>query len=394
MRNQYRDRRGFALPAALLAMVVIGAVITGGFYAASQEFRSSQAGGAASIAFYVADQGIQVVRGTWFKNNFEQIAIDSVGADSGYVTVSAGDTLGRYSVSIRRVDQDVYLIRSTGWPMQLGRDTVAQRTLGQFVRTQVWDMPMNSALYVYGGVKVTGSSFVTGHDPDGGACNPDSQAIVPGIVSNDTSLVSGTVTTDSTASKGIYGNPPIAQDTTLTSNSLLTYGDVTYADLVSEANLTIAGGSTLTGIAPVASGGQCDESVQLNWGEPGTAVPECQSYMPIIHVSGDLHISNGRGQGILLVDGNLTATGNFDFYGIVIVEGSLSTTGTSNHLNGVVMVNSGGVSLSSTASFSSGNSVLQYSSCAAQRALTAHQRSEPLMTRSWFDLTAAGAPTI
>ena len=62
-------------------------------------------------------------------------------------------------------------------------------------------------------------------------------------------------------------------------------------------------------------------SVDSNWGDPLNKLSPCFNYFPIIYHQGDLSISgNGYGQGILLVEGNLTVQGRIDFYGPVIVH--------------------------------------------------------------------------
>ena len=99
---------------------------------------------------------------------------------------------------------------------------------------------------------------------------------------------------------------------------------------------------------------------------------------------GDLKVTTGRGQGILLVDGNFTVAGNFAFDGAVIARGGLKMSGTGNKITGSVMaatvtVNDSSVSLT-------GNTSLQFSSCALQAALSASAYPAQAMQRAWVDL--------
>lgn len=386
---------GFALPAALFAMVVIGAIVTGGFYAATQENRTSVSSDVAREAFYVADDGIQQVRGTWTGMTLND-SLPNVGDTvhlSGYSTVSAGDTIGRYTVNIKRLDTYLYVIQSEGQPVQRGAYyNAARRRLAQAVRLSTLNMPMNAALYVNGALTVTGNAYIQGNDIDGGACNPTGASMVPGVTTSDTSQVSINKPTH------VVGNPQLLEDTTMTSTSLLEYGNnVTFDSLAAQADLTFPSGiGSSYSIAPAYNGdGSCNTSLNSNWGDPSGASPPgaCAQYYPMVYSGGNVQLQNGSGQGILLVNGDLKMEGNFTFAGIVVVKGSITTTGTGNHIEGVTIVNNGAVDLGSDASFSSGNSVLQYSSCAAQRAALNRERIVPITHRSWFDLTAEGAPS-
>ncbi len=86
-----------------------------------------------------------------------------------------------------------------------------------------------------------------------------------------------------------------------------------------------ATGPAYTGAIPP----KCDTNVETNWGEPTLATDPCFNYFPIIYHYGNLKLQGGRGQGILLVEGDLTATGGMVFYGPVFVTGTLSTSGNS-----------------------------------------------------------------
>src|SRR5439155_1075262 len=84
----------------------------------------------------------------------------------------------------------------------------------------------------------------------------------------------------------------------------------------------------LTGVGPIAVGTLCQASANpANWGDPNRATPAgaCESYFPTIHVLGDLKVTTGRGQGVLLVDGDFTVAGNFAFPGVRLAPGGRAT---------------------------------------------------------------------
>ena len=142
----------------------------------------------------------------------------------------------------------------------------------------------------------------------------------------------------------------------------------------------------LNGIQPLIVGGVCQaNAIPANWGEPNHTSPAgaCDTYFPIIHVLGDLKVTTGRGQGILLVDGDFTVAGNFAFDGAVIARGGLKMTGTGNKITGAVMAAS--VSVDDNVSLA-GNTSLLYSSCALQAALQSSAYPAQAMRRGWVDL--------
>ena len=55
--KQKNGHGGFALPAAIGAIVIVGVLVTAGFYMAQQEMRISVANENASLAFYMAEMG-------------------------------------------------------------------------------------------------------------------------------------------------------------------------------------------------------------------------------------------------------------------------------------------------------------------------------------------------
>jgi hypothetical protein len=96
----------------------------------------------------------------------------------------------------------------------------------------------------------------------------------------------------------------------------------------------------------------------------------CGSYFPIVWLgggsSGSSTITDGQGQAVLLVDGNLVAGGSFTFYGLIVVRGQFSTVAGANvKIYGGLLAK--GANFSSTAA--SGNFVVNWSSCAMTQAL-------------------------
>jgi len=114
-------------------------------------------------------------------------------------------------------------------------------------------------------------------------------------------------------------------------------------------------------------------------------VPACYNYFPVIWAKGKFTQSNGRGQGILLVDGDFVASGGGEFKGLIIVRGSFTTSGGGIKLFGAMFVRDSSVSND----VMSGSTVVQYSSCALQTVMAKvglGNLAQPVRRRAWADM--------
>jgi hypothetical protein len=133
---------------------------------------------------------------------------------------------------------------------------------------------------------------------------------------------------------------------------------------------------------------RCNIGDWNNWGEPERTagyVKACSTYFPIIYSSGSqLKMSGGaRGQGLLLIEGDLEITGNFEFSGLIVAKGGIKINGTGNKITGALLAQD--VDISDKNSIS-GNTTLQFSSCALNKAIQGSAFAEPLAYRSWAQL--------
>jgi hypothetical protein len=185
----------------------------------------------------------------------------------------------------------------------------------------------------------------------------------------------------------IDGNPKFVQDPIYAdTTTYFVYGNSTYQALAATATLTYASGTLLTGVGPVVAGGICQTADNQNWGDPSRVLPAggCESYFPIIHAFGDLKISgNGKGQGILLVDGDLDMTGGFTFVGVIIVRGTFATYGAGAKITGGVMAANVSLDEDNTVL---GNSSIQYSSCAIATVMNGSAFPKAIKQRGWVDV--------
>jgi hypothetical protein len=113
------------------------------------------------------------------------------------------------------------------------------------------------------------------------------------------------------------------------------------------------------------SGTNCNYSNKSNWGDP-LRTTACADYFPIIYVDGDLKIqANSMAQGVLLVNGSVDMAGNFTFNGIMVAKNDIKSTGNGNKITGSAFA---GNTYTADNTSINGNSEIQYSSCAVERA--------------------------
>ncbi|HKJ93775.1 MAG TPA: hypothetical protein VJ957_11470, partial [Longimicrobiales bacterium] len=293
----------------------------------------------------------------------------------------------RYTVTVRRLDTLIFLMTSRGQVLSGGRYGGATRTLAQVVRTPYFYLPRDRAVQTAVDLRTRGKSGVTGQDTiPPGWTNCDNLGLRTGIVKDSASNL------DMKGQLGLEGSPDSVSKK-LTSNDLFNYGDLDYDKLRSIADKVVVG--TYTGMGPSTTGsGACNKADVYNWGDPNNPAGPCHFYWPIIYAPGDLHLSTGVGQGILLVDGDLDLTGNFEFDGVVVVKGGISFTGSGNKVNGSLNVwGNAGTDSAVVDNKGSGNTVIQFSSCAIERAALYNQklsRAFPINERSFIDLSGIG----
>ena len=373
---------GFALPVAVFALVVVGVMITSGFYTVRQEGRIGVADENASLAFYLTEQGLVDLIGNW------NVELSSALSNWGDTTVTRGyPGVGRVTARVTKMTDLLYFVDADGLVTRGGAmRSGASHRVGVTVRLTTADIAPPAALTTRGPTTLQGTAEVHGEDEVplgwGGVCTGTLEN-KPGIMTDDATQV-GTQ-----GSAVLTGDPAVLEDTSIADSTFTQFGDLTWDDLTSMADIRITGG-TLSTLAPDSTAaGRCNtgQAFADNWGDPENLGAACSNWFPIIHISGNAKIqSGGVGQGLLLVDGDLDLRGNFVFHGIVIVQGSVDTQGSGNRIYGGVMA--------SNASFNAqalvGGSVVTNSTCAVSRAIrnSGMTRVRPLASRSWVDLSA------
>ena len=380
---EHNKQRGFALPVAVFALVIVGVITTGAFFIARQEGRIGVASEYAGMAFFLTEQGLVDLMGGWNRELFAALP------SWGDTTVTENyPGLGIVTTRVTRMTDYLYFVDADGTVTRGGAmRSGASRRVGVTIRLVTADIAPAAALVTRGSTSLSGTAEVHGEDeapPGWGGFCTGSLENKPGILTDNTSQVT------TTGAAEITGVPAVQEDTYIDDETFTEFGDLTWEELTDMANIRLSGGN-LTTLAPdstVTGACRTGQAFPSNWGNPENPGAACFGWYPVIHITGNANIqSGGVGQGVLLVDGNLDLRGNFVFYGIIIVQGSMGTEGSGNRVYGGVMA--------SNANFESqafvGGSVVTNSTCAVSRAIINNSgltRVRPLASRSWVDLSA------
>lgn len=374
-KNRRSDERGIALALALFATVISTLLITAVFYIARHEQRMGNSRIGVTQAREASETGLADMLANWNTTSYNALAPgDSITLPA--VTIGgAASFVGR----VRKLTPTTFLLRSEG-AYKVGGQTVTRRQLARLVRLNQPAINMHAAVTTRVGITISGSSHISGTDtvpaPWGATCPPPGPT-VPGIRDS-----SGSVSTTGACAGGscITGSPQIQTDPTISSATFNEFGDLNFADLAALANKTVSG--TIVGIGPTTNPGPpvvCRRGDATNWGDPLNPSAACGNWFPIVYAPGDVRLSGGWGQGILLVAGDLEIAGGVEFYGPVIVQGRIRSTGTGGHIFGGLMAANADFEVN----LLSGNSVVSYSTCSITRALQGSSRAKALRERSW-----------
>ena len=335
--------RGLALAASVFALAIIGALVAVAFFAARQELRVGLNSRASLRSLAAAEAGLDAAITDVSGGMPDSMAV----GDSTVFSGSLGSgTAGAYNGTLVRLNSELFLIRA------VGSDPTgsARRRLAVLVRLQAAERPIAAALATAGPVELRGSARLDGidMDPPGWGCPARVPDTVPDVAP---------------AGEGLDWD------------ALVAIAARTYP----------AGGVGLPGtLAPAGTATICNAASPGNWGEPRrpAAVAGCAGYYPVIYAAGDLRISGGVGQGLLLVAGDLEISGGAEFYGPVVVRGTLRMTGMGGHLVGGV--EAGAADLASVGA--AGSTGITYSSCVVSRVLRQNPVLRRVRERSWAEL--------
>ena len=376
-----RERKGFALVMALGALVIIGTLVAGTSFLVMQESRLGRNQLAQAKAFAAAEYGLNKIQADWDLTP-NLLMANGATFDTSYTVPNQGAARVRYT----RLNAETFWITSegrVGGGSGLSASSTALKRMNAILRLRIPSIGANGAFTTSGGVRVTGSATIMGANT-----NP------PGWVGCDATAVgkAGIVAPPGADvfiqhQAQVAGSPAVLRDPLVAdSSTYIRYGDENWNTLVAQASIVITSGTTPTRLEPSVLNGRCNKAAPANWGEPlrGTgSIPECYNYFPIIYSRGNLHVNSGRGQGILLVEGDLTINGSFTWSGLIVVRDDVERGNGTATVFGAVMARNANVD---DASQVLGNTTYSYSQCGLARALAGSAQVVQARERAWAEL--------
>src|SRR6267142_621729 len=240
MKRILRDERGMALAVAIFALVVVGALVAGAFFAGTQEQRVGENQRRVQTSFGVAEAGVQEQVLNWNSTNNNKRPTyppDSVAIASQQAPNGTGTYFG-YSY---KMGPNVFLLNVVGRDKSTNAGATAggagaQQRIGLITRIAPVDFNIHASLTTQGSVKVGGNAAINGADqvPTGWAsCDP------PGSAQAGVRDQGGQVT--SSGNSTVTGTPPIVNDQSINNNTFTTFGGATFAQLAARAPLPCRG---------------------------------------------------------------------------------------------------------------------------------------------------------
>lgn len=378
-RARRRGRRGFALPAAIMALVLLSALVAGALFVSTGELRAGRTDLADQRVLAAAEWALERTITQWDSRRNTALPVGG----SEVVRDSVSPTGDRVVVTATRVQWQAFLLTAYATFASDGRGIPVRHTITASLRLDGVTVPAVAALTAAAAVTID-RGVVDGGDAspstsDDGLCDNGASAVA-GIAVPDTSLVCGPLCTGGPV-LGVTGSPPVVDLRNLTSDSTAGIVGVLAPTVASRATVALPGGTRAP--RPVVSGGECDRGDPLNWGDPGGS-SRCADHYPVIHVSGSLTLAAGSvGQGVLVVDGSLRIEAGARFVGVVIVADDIAVTGAGAELLGAAFAldadRIGGTRVED-------GGVIRRSSCALRRAVLGTSRVARVPLRWWSEL--------
>lgn len=371
--TRVRNRRGMALFVSIVAIIVVGALVTAVMATTTLEQRTGETTRRQNQAFAVADAAMGGVVANWVSGSWNMMTVGT----SQNISGTSPNGTGTYTGSVSRVNSEIFLLDVTG----KDRASQARQRLAMLVKLRILKFDIGAALTTRGAGTIGGSADINGEDLRPWNDCPPAGAAAAGVRHpdpDDLDFIGGC-----SGASCVSGSPSVQGDPSVNDNTFFNYADNDWEALKANANIVLSGG-TYTQLKPSVSDGNCNITDVKNWGEPSRpgTVAQCYNYFPIIYFDGDAHVSQGRGQGILLVNGDFQVNGNFEFAGVVVVRGRLRSQGTGNKVSGGILAANVDLETSQVL----GNATLNFSRCAIDRAQNASAPSAMFRSRGWMQV--------
>jgi hypothetical protein len=357
MNTDTAGREGFALLAVIAVLAVTELLLLGLWRVAAGSVAAAHESAAQARTRIEAESALRQAIADW-----DESAAGGQPAGTWYLVPGSVTAVGSVQVAVEALsgNRGTRLLRSTATDVSNGSiraRATAEAILSAVPVDEFWS-DFHSAIVSGGDVAIAAGDTIDGTNAGpplpwtAAECPP---LALPGGARAGLAMASGAAVTGTGAA--LAGSPPMLSGATrATPPDFDRIGGVDAVDFHVIADRFEAGSITLSS---ASAGTVCDTSRRGNWGEPSIPGHPCHDYFPIIYSATDLNIGSGAGQGILIVNGNLTIAAGVRFYGAVLVRGRLDAAGAELL---------GSVRIAGTSGASRLGGAFRYEDCALDRA--------------------------
>ena len=199
--------------------------------------------------------------------------------------------------------------------------------------------------------------------------------------------VTGHLVAHDAASTLDVDSPPLGWlDCPPLNDSLAASSPITHAGIDSlttmlraHAELPLDASTHTVTLAPRVTAARCDVTSDASWGDPD-AHSACGAYRPVVTAPGALTILGGRGQGILIADGDLELRGDAHFVGLVVAYAHVTLADDARITGALLLAND------TIAADARDRARIERSTCAVARALAHAAPPRPDGAHAWAPL--------
>lgn len=368
------NRKGFALPMAILVIAVLTAAIAAAFSSTNAEYTTNAAQRSENRAYNLAETGLEqfmVLRNT---TGFCDHCGDPIAVDSEWTRVSLpGGYADVVAVKVKQATDSVtpaiFFIRSKGVDTTVKLSTAiavnAEHTVGIYAKWTTSTMKVSAAWVSLSGLVKNGAGTIDGRD----ACGQ-----MPSVAG---AQVPDTMFKNNGSASDFYGNPPV--DTSMSFDSLKKKNLIDWNAIINQnsmaPDITIPGGTF-----PSTGAFQADTN-----------------YWPVIRIKTNGYTLPNAGRGIIIADSDFEVHGSNMWSGILLVGGQLTSDGNNTTwgatLSGLNYLLGGHPPASisgndTTTATANGQKTYVYDSCSVAKA-TQRMRKYISIPNSWMDNLAS-----
>jgi hypothetical protein len=367
----HATRRGGAILLVLAAAAVLTFVVTGALAAAAEQHRQALLERAVLQAELSAELAGSEPLAAW-----DARTVAGVGEWQAHASLPVGTSSNSLA---RSIAPGLWRIDATGEWSGEALPTLARRSRVRHLRARPPALSLTAPLTLRGTLHLhAGATLGTaGANPPGWpGCTLPGAAVVVAVSLLPGASLSGP-TTPSHASV-----PDTVETVLLEALSILPGGDPRSLEPIIEHTALSNPALEASSQSPAthcALGTAPDPLPPLNWGDPARP-SSCSAYMPYVRVGGNLISPTGSGQGVLVVDGDLSTYGGFTWAGLIVVRGNLRLIGSDVRIHGAVAALGPGP-------HEIGDGVeVQWSPCTVLAALRANAMVTPVTGTPWSAL--------